>query len=145
MKKTLAFLLIGFEFLVTTEGRASDPIGIYAKVDRVIMEPNEQVPERVQIWGVFALADTTTGKYQKPARGYLYYSLVPGSEALCRNEWSDLANVAGSDHCVAFGRRHEGLGKVREASELPTGADLYPLAIGVFKVPSFFPECRKLE
>src|SRR5262245_40679557 len=37
--------------------RASDPIGIYAFVDKVVFEPNADKPERIQVWGGFALAE----------------------------------------------------------------------------------------
>ena len=36
---------------------ASGPVGIYAMVDKVVFEPNDTAPERIQIWGAFALVD----------------------------------------------------------------------------------------
>ncbi len=96
---------------------ASDPIGIYALVDRVVLEPNEEAPERIQIWGAFALAQghgRKFGEYYHPAtRGYLYYQLVKGKEEQCRNEWKDLQRVAGTGQCVAFGSRYQEKGSVR--------------------------------
>ena len=38
---------------------ASDFTGIYARIDRVVLEPSTGTPERVQVWGVFAIAKTT--------------------------------------------------------------------------------------
>jgi hypothetical protein len=55
---------------------ASDPVGIYAIVEKVVFEPNDQAPERIQVWGAFALSDAQHGDgYLAPQRGYLYYSL----------------------------------------------------------------------
>jgi hypothetical protein len=36
---------------------ASGPVGIYGIVERVVFEPNETAPERLQVWGVFAYVD----------------------------------------------------------------------------------------
>ena len=41
----------------TFQAFASDPIGIYALVDKVVLEPNEKNPERIQIHGAFAFAE----------------------------------------------------------------------------------------
>jgi hypothetical protein len=49
-----AALLAGTAFAA----RASDPTGIYAFVDRVVFEPSDTAPERIQVWGGFALAKT---------------------------------------------------------------------------------------
>jgi hypothetical protein len=55
---------------------ASDPTGIYALVDKVVLEPNAQSPERIQIWGVFILfKEKSRNEYDPPVRGYLYFSL----------------------------------------------------------------------
>src|SRR5687768_3538759 len=54
---------------------ASDPIGVYALIDAVVMEPSEGNPERVQVWGVFTTADRQTRSYAEPVRGYMYYAL----------------------------------------------------------------------
>jgi hypothetical protein len=40
-----------------TTALASDPVGVYAYVDKVVLEPSEGKPERIQIWGGFALAE----------------------------------------------------------------------------------------
>jgi hypothetical protein len=36
---------------------ASGPVGIYGIVERVVFEPNETAPERVQVWGAFVYAN----------------------------------------------------------------------------------------
>jgi len=81
--------------------RASGPLGVYAIVDKVVFEPNESSPQRVQIWGVFMHTTETTN--MNPAlssaeRGYVYYSLPgPREQAdTARKEWNDLKTVAGT-------------------------------------------------
>lgn len=86
--------------------RASDPAGVYARVDRVGMEPNEQTPERIKIWGAFAVASGRGDSYQAPECGYLYFQIVAGQERQCRAEWADFERVAGKGQCVAFGNRY---------------------------------------
>src|SRR6266487_6345203 len=65
--------------------RASDPTGIYAFVDRVVFEPSAAAPERIQVWGGFALAKTENrNDYHDAARGYLYFKLRAGDETVCK-------------------------------------------------------------
>src|SRR5215472_4879727 len=77
---------------------ASDLTGVYAKVDRVVIEN-----DTAQVWGVFAVAKPNDrNDYLPPVRGYLYFK--PGPNAgLARNEWNDLKQIAGKDEIVAFG------------------------------------------
>jgi hypothetical protein len=114
--------------------RASDPVGIYAVIDRVVLEPNAESPERVQLWGVFALADRTTRRYEPAVRGYLYFSLPEKKAEAARIEWSDLKKLAGGGDCVAFGGRHLPKPKVRRASEKPASPDPYPVGSGLTKM-----------
>jgi hypothetical protein len=114
--------------------RASDPVGIYGLVEKVVLEPSEARPERAQVWGVFRLATGAPGdEYAKPAYGYLYYSLVSGKEGDCRNEWADMKRVAGTGEVIAFANRFGAKGAVRKASEKPDKPDPHPLAGGVHK------------
>ena len=41
---------------------ASGPVGIYGIVERVVFEPSEQAPERIQVWGAFAIVDSTLAR-----------------------------------------------------------------------------------
>ena len=88
----------------------SGPVGIYGVVEKVAFEPTATTPERIQIWGAFAYADTTiTGAVSPIRRGYLYFKLPqPPPNALAtetiRSEWADLKAVAGTNQAVAFGR-----------------------------------------
>jgi hypothetical protein len=116
--------------------RASDPVGGYMIVDKVVLEPADD-PTTIQLWGSFALAKEARGStYGDPVRGYLYYKVPPGKEALCRKEWSDLKKAAGTGQIIGFGSRVEwaALGKVRKAAERPESPDAYPLANGLVKV-----------
>jgi len=88
---------------------ASGPAGVFAVIDKVIFEPNEQAPERIQLWGAFAfVAGGIQGSFTAPPQsGYLYFS-IPGSASpqqrdTMRKEWSDFKAVAGTQQGVAFG------------------------------------------
>jgi hypothetical protein len=88
----VAALIVAFSLsLLNRKTDASDWIGIYARIDRVVYEPGPNDPERIQIWGAFAMASKENRNSYEPARrGYLYYSLKPGKEEVCRKEWADL-------------------------------------------------------
>jgi hypothetical protein len=113
---------------------ASDPVGVYARIDKVVMEPDERAPQRIQVWGVFAIADPRNGNDYLPARrGYLHFS-APADPTLALREWSDLKSVAGTSQIVAFGSRWRPLPKLREAGEPPAPPDPYAVNIGVMKI-----------
>jgi hypothetical protein len=115
---------------------ASDPMGVYAIVDKVVLEPTEAEPTRIQIWGAFALSDgkARADTYGAPQVGYIYYSCPAGQERACRNEWSDLKSMAGKGVGVGFGGRYIATGRVRKAAEQPASPDVYPIKMGVMKV-----------
>ena len=113
----------------------SDPVGIYAIVDRVVMEPDATSPKAVQIWGVFAVTEAKPGDaYRAPERGYFYYSINPQNERATLAEWTDLKAVAGKNQAVGFGSKYRPLGRLRPAAEAATGPDVYPLGLGLVKV-----------
>src|SRR5262245_16204931 len=88
---------------------ASDFIGVYSIVDKVVLEPNESAPERIQIWGVFKLADGKPGDGLLPAQsGYLYYSLPSDARArtAALREWAELKKIAKTGEVVGFGSRY---------------------------------------
>jgi hypothetical protein len=115
---------------------ASDPVGIYAIVEKVVLEPNEAEPMRIQVWGAFALADSTMNNddYSTATAGYVYYSCQAGKEQTCRNEWKDLKSVAGTGTGVGFGGRFEPATRIRKASEAAASPDPYPIRMGVVKM-----------
>ena len=128
----VAVLLVG----IASTGRASDPNGIYAFVDRVVFEPSDDKPERIQIWGGFALAKTENRhEYGEARRGYLYFKLRSGDEEVCKKEWADLKAVAGTKQLVSFGSRYEkALPTLRKAEAKPENPDVYPKGWGMNKV-----------
>lgn len=93
---------------------ASGPLGIYGIVEKVVFEPNDQSPDRVQVWGAFAYVDGGVGQplaVSAAKRGYMYFRLLPQAEGgsdqsikLIRNEWADLKSVAGTGQAVGFGK-----------------------------------------
>jgi len=114
--------------------RASDRVAVYAKVDKVILEPSTSEPSTIQVWGVFSVAQAgNPNDYQPAARGYLYYRL-PSRADLARREWADLHSVAGTGDIVAFGSRWEGVPRVRPSIDKPANPDPYSLNTGLTKV-----------
>lgn len=121
--------------LATDVLRASDPIGVYAIVDRVVVEPSSGPPQRIQIFGAFAIAQPDNPDDYGPAqRGYLYFSCPQGQAEVCRNEWSDVQSVAGKSTGIGFGARRLNNGRVRKADEKPASPDEYPIKMGVMRV-----------
>ena len=121
----------------------SDLSGIHAVVQKVVFEPSEAAPERVQIWGAFVIPPGRD--VSPPARGYLYLGL-PAVAMECsscpspanandyaKKEWADLKSVAGTGQGVAFGYRFF-QGRLRPASEKPQSPDRYPVFMGVAKM-----------
>ena len=129
--------LIGKVLLVlgvcATFAYASDPMAVYARVDKVVLEPNTDSPQAIQIWGVFALAKPDDrNDYLAPARGYLYFTLKDNRRATLA-EWTDLKSVAGSGQVVAFGSRYELKPRVRQVNEKPDTPDPYVVSMGLAK------------
>ena len=113
---------------------ASDRNAVYARIDKVVLEPGGDAPQRVQVWGTFALAKPNdVNYYLDPARGYLYFTLGTNAQA-AQKEWADLHSVAGTGQIVSFGSRFESRARVRPAEEKPANPDVYYMNIGVTKV-----------
>jgi hypothetical protein len=125
--------LLGPIAVAATPSPASDPVGVYAIIDRVVIT---QSPATIQIWGVFALSTGVSGDSYRPAqRGYLYYR--PSSDAQVSSaEWNDLRSVAGTGQAVGFGQRYQPTGRVRAPSESPSAPDAYPIGFGIVKMLS---------
>ena len=144
----LAFITAACLLLfVSMKSTASELVGIYAIVDKVIFEPNEQSPNSIQIWGSISTSrDPAAAK-----RGYLYFRAPFPTELrdAALKEWKDLKAIAGSGQAIAFGQHYfyfdqtsaadaylKALPRVRPASEKPDRPDGYPLNIGVSKLTS---------
>jgi hypothetical protein len=121
--------------ICSTLAYASDPAALYARVDKVVLEPSAESPQAIQVWGVFALAKPgDRNEYLAPVRGYLYFTLPRGSQSAAQAEWADLKAVAGSGLIVSFGSRYEFNARLRAADERPANPDPYSLNVGLTKV-----------
>jgi hypothetical protein len=113
---------------------ASDRVGVYARIDKVVFAPDATAPTTVQVFGVFSIARTTNpNDYEPAARGYLYFTLA-GDERQVRREWNDLKEVAGTGQIVAFGERLKLKTRVRPDTDAPSGPDAYVTGSGVYKI-----------
>jgi hypothetical protein len=127
-------LLAAVFVLAGTSVRASDPIGVFARIDKVVLEPNDNSPERIQLWGSFCLADDKDrDSYLAPQKGYFYYKLPAEKSEAARKEWNDLKATAGSGDVIGFGSRRAEKAKVRSADEKAENPDVYPVAFGLVK------------
>ena len=103
---TAACVVLGLAVVLTPMTSASGPLGIYGIIDRVVFEPDEHTPDRVQVWGAFAYVDRGRTPQLSPAkRGYLYFRLPTLGESAetVRHEWADLKALAGTGQAVGFG------------------------------------------
>ena len=113
----------------------SDWIGAFAVIDKVVLEPGSGAPDRIQIWGDFAFAKAGDRNFYDPAqRGYLYYSIRPGKEDVCRKEWADLKAVAGTGQVIGFGGRDQPRARLRKAEDKPSDPDVYPVSYGLVRM-----------
>ena len=89
----------------------SDPAAVFAIVDRVVLQPDDQQPTRIELHGAFALAEGSRGAfYKSPRTGVLRFQLGSDVEATKRT-WRDLNKVAGTGKVVSFGSRYDLLAK----------------------------------
>ena len=137
MKLAAAILLAA---LSAGTARASGYVGVYALIDKVVMEPNAENPERIQIYGVFSIAKDRAA-FQPPQRGYLYFTLSSDNKDLIRREWADLKAAAGAHTVIAFGGSgfagtFSTIPRLRKADEKPSSPDSYVLGAGLSKMRS---------
>lgn len=134
---------------------ASDPVGAYAIVDKVVLEPANGPAMAVQIHGVFAIAIRRNPDFTQPfppgsfgtagtgdvygpvQKGYVYAMCPRGKEVNCRNEWADLQTLAGKPDIIGFGSRWEISVRVRPAGEKPATPDVYSLNVGLVKMGQY--------
>lgn len=122
--------------------KASDPVGVYAMVERVVLSPSDSAPTSAQIWGAFVPAITPPSRTYKPeeaygqaAKGYMYFTCAAGKASVCDAEWHDLKAMAGKSEVVGFGTRWaKAKPRVRPATEVPVSPDVYETNIGVVKI-----------
>ena len=88
---------------------AGGPPPVYVVVDKVVLEPNVDAPERIRIEGSFVrLENVRQYEYGKPVHGFMYLSLEPGKEKDCRAEWAKWQKAAGTGKAVNVGTCHDG-------------------------------------
>lgn len=117
--------------------KASGPAGCYAIVEKVVLEPNDASPKRIQVWGLFAITDGKSGNgYFEPQRGYLYFNLPKGeqSEKAALAEWNDLKSLAGTGSVIAFAERPSWDARIRKTTDKPESPDGYPVYNGITRV-----------
>lgn len=129
--RCLLALLTAGVFTAAAPHSSSDPIGVYAIIDRVVLEPDTIAPERIQIWGTFVI-QTGPGQYLR-GRGYLYYGADPQNRRATLSEWSDLRTLAGSRQMIGFGYWRGPNGRVRPESDGVAEPDVYPLGTGIYR------------
>jgi len=113
---------------------ASDRVAVYARVDKVVLEPSAGSPDTIQVWGVFSIAAPgNPNDYLPAARGYLYFKLA-GNRETARKEWADLKQVAGTHQIVSFGSRFELRARVRKPGERAHDPDAYGVSVGLTRV-----------
>jgi hypothetical protein len=84
--------------------RAGGPPPVYVVVDRVVLEPSADAPERIRIEGSFVRLEAgERDKYGKPGEGSIYLSSAPGKEKECRAEWVKWQKAAGTGKVVMVG------------------------------------------
>jgi hypothetical protein len=115
MPHARTLFVVSLLLLATVTLPASGPVGIFGIVEKVVFEPSDNSPERVQIWGAFAYVDGNehTAIVASPAkRGYLYFKLpsIAANNSTQKEientsvEWADLKAVAGTGQAVGFGK-----------------------------------------
>lgn len=151
-----ASILVGMGLCMALAGgaRASDQVGIYARIGKVVFEPDNGSPDtatRVRICGAFLLGGGD-GQYAGPKSGYLYYQCAAGQEAMCRMQWKEISAHTGNTTCIGFSNRRQTPGEAMNNSKVrtdlpPTGPDTYPIVMGVIAMPNLGSEqdCMKLN
>jgi len=155
VKKISSVLLTVLAIVVSASIlKADGPVGVYAMVQKVVIEPNEASPKTLQIWGVFVWVDgglKSPGPINLPQRGYLYFRLPDGAAeaTAAKKQWTDIKAIAGSNQIIAFGDwKYSGpfedlyipaTGglediRVRKQTEAPAKPIAYPIKTGLLKI-----------
>src|SRR5262245_26740490 len=123
MARYLAIAVLALAF--GSRAWAGGPPPVYVVVDKVVLEPNADAPERIRIEGCFVRQTEELLRelkekglpwektYGKPVEGYVYMSIEPGKEKECRAEWAKWRKAAGTGKVVSVGACVIG-GSIRE-------------------------------
>ena len=118
----------------------SDPVGVFAVIDKVVLKPDAEKPTECELHGAFAVAEGRNGQYYRAPRwGVLRFG--PGSKPEeAARQWRELQSKAGSGEVFAFSSRYEQFGE-GTAPVLVVGANdpapalaTYGSAMGLHKV-----------
>ncbi|HLJ96626.1 MAG TPA: hypothetical protein VKU02_25865 [Gemmataceae bacterium] len=148
MKRMICFAGLVVALAGNQEARAGGPPPVYVALDKVVFEPNEETPTRIQIWGSFSLQEGNS--YGPPQRGYLYYAAPRGAEEECRKEWAVLKKMAKKERLISFGICGEPDVHVhlRQPKAVLAAPDSYPYGKGGFapgeNAERQFPALKKL-
>jgi hypothetical protein len=145
--KMLAAVLCAVVSVGAIHPSASGGPGIYAIVDKIVLEPSERAPERIQLWGAFIVPRPMSSSQYLPAqRGFLYFKIGAGRESSISNEWADLKKIAGTGEAIGFaqywvpnpadpnGNPHRALEVRVHSSGEAASPDEYPLGMGIVKL-----------
>jgi hypothetical protein len=85
--------------------QAGGPPPVYVVVDKVILEPNTDAPERIKVEGCFIrlIEGTRSYEYGKPIEGYVYLSLDKSKQKETQEEWAKWQKAARTGKAVAVG------------------------------------------
>jgi len=139
-RTTLAAVALGVSLGVGAL-HASDPVGVYAVIDRVSVTAGNGAPTTAQIWGTFAVAVTPPSNTYKPEeaygkvrKGYLLFTCTAEQTSVCAAEWNDLKSLAGTGTVAGFGTRWGTAPRVRTTDEAASAPDTYRVNVGVVKI-----------
>jgi len=133
---------------------ADGPVGVFAMVQKVVFEPSEQAPKKIQVWGVFVWVDgglKAPGPINLPQRGYMYFKLPVNTadSAAAKKQWSEIKTFVGTNQIIAFGdwgnagpfediyipvTGGQEEVRVRKQNEAPAKPVTYPIRMGLVKI-----------
>lgn len=124
-------LLVAMCFLFASPAAlASDPVGVYARVQKIQMFPNAEKPERAVVTGTFSHW-RKGNQYAPPVHGVMHFKLASGKERATRAEWKDMQRIADRGLIISFGRRYKDNGKVYSLKEKVGAAHPHPVHAGM--------------
>jgi hypothetical protein len=134
----------------TGQAKAGGPPPAQIVVEKIVFEPNDKTPTRIQIWGYFSLLKNGSS-YGSPVKGYLYYAAEQGKEDKCRKEWEVLKKATGKKEAVSFGccgRPRDLKEQLRKPAATIGRPAVYPVGEGGFHIETnpthSFPELKSL-
>lgn len=97
-------LAVSATVLLAASLEAGGPPPMYVVVDKVVLEPNDKTPTRIQIHGSFLRTQNGSAhEFAKPTKGFMYLTAKAGNEAECRKEWFLWQQAAGTGKAVMVG------------------------------------------